>query len=326
MSARVWRRGDLVGVGEAMLELAPVKDGLYAPGFAGDTLNTMWYLKRLLGDRERVGYLTRVGRDSLSQQFLDFLRDAGLDASRISRDADRTLGLYLIRLEGAERHFAYWRGQSAARRMADDLDALGEALGGAALIHVSGVTLAVIEAAGRRHLFAQLRKARAAGALVSFDPNVRARLWPDEVEMRAAMKEMYSGCDLALPSFDDEARLWGDASPEATAQRIAALGVEEIIVKNGAASALVRTSQTQVHVSAREASDVRDTTGAGDGFNAGYLAARRRDASPAEACVFAHGLAAEIIRHPGALTPPDALKSLRQDFEDLSRSEDFAHR
>jgi len=318
MSASVWTQGDLVGIGEVMLEMAPVGDGLYAPGFAGDTLNTIWYLKRLLGNRERVGYVSRIGQDSLCEQLLDFLRDADIDTARISRDPERTLGLYLIRLEGAERHFSYWRGQSAARRMADDPDVLAQALRGAALIHVSGITLAIIEAAGRRHLLAELAKARAAGALVSFDPNVRRRLWPDEAELRAAMMEMFETCDIALPSFDDEAGLWGDASPEATVERIAALGVEEIVVKNGAAPALVRAAGTLRYVPASAISDVRDTTGAGDAFNAGYLAARRRQASPAQACAFAHGLAAEVVRHPGALTPPGALTVIQQRFADFS--------
>jgi len=313
-------QGDLVGIGEAMLELAPVKDGLYAPGFAGDTLNTIWYLKRLLGDRERVGYVTRIGGDGLSKQFLDFLRDSGIDASRISRDEERTLGLYLIRLDGAERHFSYWRGQSAARRMADDPAALAEALRGAASIHVSGISLAVIEATGRRHLFDELARARADGALVSFDPNVRRRLWPDEAELRAAMIEMFSGCDIALPSFDDEAGLWGDETPEATVQRIAALGATEIVVKNGAAPALVRAAGAQVPVNACTISDARDTTGAGDAFNAGYLAARRRNVSPDVACAFAHELAAEVVRHPGALAPAEALPAIQQRFAELSRA------
>jgi 2-dehydro-3-deoxygluconokinase len=318
MSSVIQRQGDLVGIGEAMLEMAPVGDGLYALGFAGDTLNTVWYLKRLLGRRDRVGYVTRVGEDSLSEQFLNFLREAGIDATRISRDAERTLGLYLIRLEGVERRFSYWRAQSAARRLADDPDGLAKTLRGAASIHVSGITLAVVETKGRRHLFAELAKARATGTLVSFDPNVRRRLWPDEAEMCAAMREMFALCDIALPSFDDEAGLWGDATPEATVERIAAISVEEIVVKNGAAPALVWAAGKLASVAAGEIPDVRDTTGAGDSFNAGYLAARRRHLSPPEACAFAHTLAAEVVRHPGALAPPNALTAIQQAFEALS--------
>ena len=109
----------------------------------------------------------------------------------------------------------------------------------AALIHVSGITLAIIEAKGRRNLLAALAKARAGGAIVSFDPNLRRKLWPDEATLRAAMIEMFETCDIALPSFDDERALWGDADPKASAARFAALGVGEIVVKNGAGPAYV---------------------------------------------------------------------------------------
>jgi 2-dehydro-3-deoxygluconokinase len=305
-----WRAGSLMGVGEAMVELAPVAGGLYAQGFAGDTLNTCWYLKRLFGDARKVGYLTRVGDDPLSDRLVAFLATSGIEIDAVSRDPERTLGLYLIHLEGAERRFSYWRDQAAARRLADDPSRLEEALREAALIHVSGVTLAIIEARGRRNLLAALGEARARGAKVSFDPNVRRRLWPDEATLRAALEDMFAACDIALPSFDDEAGVWGDASPAASVARIAALGVTEIVVKNGAGAALVYADGERASVPAREASDARDTTGAGDAFNAGYLAARLAGRGAADACAFAHRLAAEVVRHPGALAPAAAIAPL----------------
>jgi 2-dehydro-3-deoxygluconokinase len=309
-----WREGSLIGIGEAMVELAPVADGLYAQGFAGDTLNTCWYLKRILGDERGVTYLTRVGEDALSSRLVELLDKSGIDASAVSRDPDRTLGLYLISLEGAERRFSYWRDQSAARRLADDPTRLEEALRDAALIHVSGITLAIIGAEGRRNLLAALAKARARGVRVSFDPNVRRRLWPDDTTLRAALKEMFSGCDIALPSFDDEVAVWGDASPHASVARIAALGVEEIVVKNGAGPALVFADGAEALAPACETSDARDTTGAGDSFNAGYLAARIAGLSAIEACEFGHQLAAEVVRHPGALAPPAAIEPIRLEL------------
>jgi 2-dehydro-3-deoxygluconokinase len=309
-----WREGSLIGIGEAMVELAPVADGLYAQGFAGDTLNTCWYLKRILGDERRVTYLTRVGEDALSNRLVELLDESGIDASAVSRDPERTLGLYLISLEGAERRFSYWRDQSAARRLADDPVRLEEALRDAALIHVSGITLAIIEAKGRRNLMAALANARTRGVRVSFDPNVRRRLWPDDEILRAAVTEMFSSCDIALPSFDDEVAVWGDASPHASAARIAALGAEEIVVKNGAGPALVFADAVEALAPARETSDARDTTGAGDSFNAGYLAARIAGLSAIEACEFGHQLAAEVVRHPGALAPPAAIEPIRLEL------------
>ena len=309
-----WREGSLIGVGEAMVELAPVSEGLYAQGFAGDTLNTCWYLKRLVGDLRRVRYLTRVGEDALSGRLVELLVKSGIDATVVSRDPERTLGLYLISLEGAERRFSYWRDQSAARRLADDPASLDAAFRDAALIHVSGITLAIVEAKGRQNLLAALTDARARGARVSFDPNVRRRLWPDQATLRAALTDMFSACDIALPSFDDEAAVWGDADPVTSVARVAALGVEEIVVKNGAGPAFIFADGVESLSPARAVSDARDTTGAGDSFNAGYLAARIAGLSAIASCEFAHELAAEVVRHPGALAPPAAIEPLQREL------------
>ncbi len=314
-----FRNGPLIGIGEAMVELAPVEGGLYAQGFAGDTLNTCWYLQHLVGDVRQVSYFTRIGEDALSDSFLNFLGKSGLDAGAVSRDPERTLGLYLISLEGAERRFSYWRDQSAARRLADDAGRLDEVLSGAALIHVSGITLAIVEANGRKNLLAALAKAREGGAIVSFDPNLRRGLWPDEATLGSAMIDMLKACDIALPSFDDEHALWGDADPKASATRIAMFGVLEIVVKNGAGSAYALADGSSSNVPAEKSGDARDTTGAGDAFNAGYLAARLSGLGAAKACGFAHQLAAEVVRHPGALAPVAAIEPFRDELRRRAR-------
>jgi 2-dehydro-3-deoxygluconokinase len=309
--ARRWSGGRILGVGEAMVEFAPVADDLYRRGFAGDTLNTCWHMAQLLGDRAKVGYFTRVGTDALSDELVEFVAANAMDASMIARDRERALGLYVISLAGAERSFAYWRETSAARRLADDVEALRASLNGCALIHVSGITLAVVGGAGRRNLFRALAEARAAGAVVSFDPNVRLRLWPDVAELKTATREMLEGADIALPSFDDEALLWGDADPGGTVARIAEHGVDEIVVKNGAADVALQLGDIRWRASTPPQTRICDTTGAGDSFNAGYLAARFVGMEPLDACTVAQGVAGEVIRCFGALAPPQALSDYR---------------
>jgi 2-dehydro-3-deoxygluconokinase len=308
---RAWRSRRVLGVGEAMVEFAPVGEGLYRRGFAGDTLNTCWHMAHLLGQRAEVGYFTRVGEDAFSHQLIAFLAESGVDGASISRDPKHSLGLYVISLDGAERSFSYWRENSAARRLADDPDTLAAAFSGAALIHVSGITLAVIGAHGRDTLFQALAEARAQGAVVSFDPNVRLALWPDLDTLRAATRAMLTTTDIALPSFDDEALVWGDREPEAALARIVTNGVAEIVVKNGPGEVFFQADGEQGQASTPSNVEIRDTTGAGDAFNAGYLSARFAGLSPRASIALGHSVATETLAVFGALAPPSSLERLR---------------
>jgi 2-dehydro-3-deoxygluconokinase len=101
--------------------------------------------------------------------------------------------------------------------------------------------------------------------------------------------------------------LWGDPSPEATIERMQAFGINEIVVKNGPNNALVCSGGQIDHVPVPEVVDPVDTTAAGDSFNAGYLAARLAGEGPVAAVTAAHRLAAEKVRHRGAIMPRNGM-------------------
>jgi 2-dehydro-3-deoxygluconokinase len=305
----------VVGIGEAMVEFAPVGENLYRRGFAGDTLNTCWHIARIVQDDGRVRYFTRVGTDAFSAKFLEFLAESRIGSDAIARDPARSMGLYVISLTGAERSFSYWRESSAARRLADDFDELLAAISGAGLIHISGITLAIIGEGGRRNLLKALEVARSRGSIVSYDPNVRPRLWPDPSKMQRALREALDVTDIALPSFDDEVKLWGDANPEETVTRLTALGVREIAVKNGSEEVALFSNGMLTRVPTPVVSNICDTTGAGDSFNAGYLAGRLVGMAPLQACSLGQGVAGETISYFGALAPEHALERFHQHIQ-----------
>ena len=292
----------IVCIGECMVEMAPLDSAAtYRMGFAGDTLNTAWYLARLLGDRAEVGYFTAVGTDSVSDQMLSFLGSAGIDTSSILRRADRTLGLYMIQLQNGERSFSYWRSNSAARTLAQSANDISTALRDAGIAYFSGITLAILPPEDRATLSHALENVRAAGGTVVFDPNLRPKLWADPQDMTQAIMDAARLSDIVLPSHEDEATWFGDQSPEDTARRYAQQGAGIVVVKNGPGEMVVRSGAGLSRHQPEQVSAVIDTTAAGDSFNAGFLASYIAGEPLDQAIAAGARLAARVVTYRGAL-------------------------
>ena len=290
-----------LSVGECMVELLDEGGGDYRQGFAGDTFNTAWYARRLLPPDWRVGFASAVGEDPLSDRMVRFMAAEGVETGAVRRLAGRTVGLYMVALDAGERRFAYWRGESAARRLAEDRDWLARVLAGCGVIYFSGITLAILPPGARSTLCKAIGTARADGALVAFDTNLRPALWPDAAAMREGAEMGAAVADLVLPSFDEEQAAFGDAMPEDTLDRYRALGARIVAVKNGADPLLLWDGAVLRKIGAERAGRVVDTTAAGDSFAAGMLAAMVQGATPEAAAQAGMALAARVIQGRGAL-------------------------
>ncbi|MSP50117.1 MAG: sugar kinase [Alphaproteobacteria bacterium] len=308
----------VASLGECMMELRHRGPTALDLAFGGDTLNTAVYLARL-GPAAglAVDYVTALGDDPYSEAMLAMWTGERIGTGLVARLPGRLPGLYAIRTDKkGERSFYYWRSAAAARDMLEG--ASGEkiltALASYAWIYLSGITLSILAAAPRARLMRALIEARKAGAKIVFDPNYRPRGWPDPAKARAAFTEILKLADLALPSFSDEKLLFGDPDPNATAMRMRDLGVAEVVVKNADEPCLVVTSGGETQVFGQLVPQPVDTTAAGDSFNAAYLASRIKGARPAEAAAAGHVLAAEVIRHPGAVIPKTAMPSAETVF------------
>jgi len=293
----------MVSVGECMIELSGGEGGQYRMGFAGDTLNCIWYARARLPADWTTDYVTALGDDNYSDEMRAFLKAHGIGTAHIQTIPGRRPGLYMIRQKDGDRHFTYWRETSAARMMAEDREALPKAFAGADLIYFSGITLAILTPRARGRLLKAIVGARNAGALVAFDPNARPALWRSREIMGSTHTVAASISDIVLPTFPDEKATFGDESAEATAARYLALGVREVAVKDGSEPAIIATADGRESVPATRGTMV-DATGAGDSFNGAYLAARLEGAEPVEAARAAHKVAGVVIGHRGALVDP----------------------
>jgi 2-dehydro-3-deoxygluconokinase len=294
-------------IGEVVIELMRRTDGMFALSCGGDVFNTAIYLARAGID---TAFGTALGDDVYSDSAIALAAAEGLSTNLVLRVPGRPPALCLIEPGTAGAPGALRWGEGAPARELFELPEwmrIAESLITARLIYFSGVTLSLYSNNGLGRLFAVLEVARQQGAKVAFDGNFRPRGWRGDLQRtRAAFLEALKRVDIALPTFDDEAVLWGDPSPEATVARLQAFGIGEIVVKNGPNSALVATGAAQEFVPVPEVLVPVDATAAGDGFNAGYLAARLAGSDPVQAAGAAHRLAGNVISHPGALMPRTA--------------------
>lgn len=291
-------------IGEATVELARGADGRFALASGGDAFNTAIYLARA---GQPAAFATALGDDPYSDAIVSLAQAEGIGIDLILRAAGRVPALTLIDRDkkGDKRRHA-WREAAPARELFElpNWGRVAEGLTAARLIYFSGITLSLYSNLGLGRFLAAVELARGNGARIAFDGNFRPREWNgDLTRTRTVFAEALKRVDIALPAYDDEAVLWGDPSPEATIERLQAFGVNEIVVKNGPNSALVASAGEREAVPVPDVVTPVDPTAAGDGFNAGYLAARLNGRGPAEAARAAHKLAGEVIRHRGAITP-----------------------
>jgi 2-dehydro-3-deoxygluconokinase len=298
------QKSHVVTIGEVLIELARGGDGRFALGYGGDTFNTAVYLARAGLD---VGFASALGDDPYSDAALAFAAAEGISLDLLLRVHGRLPGLTLIDVDAAAARRSHdWRKAAPARDLFElrDWNRVAEGLLKANLIYFSGITLSLYSNTGLGRFLAAVEMARKNGAKIAFDGNFRPRGWKgDLIRTRAVFMEALKRVDIAMPTYDDEAVLWGDPSPEATVERLQAFGIGEIVVKNGPNSALVLSGGSSEFIPVPEVVVPIDTLAAGDSFNAAYIAARLSGSGPQVAAAAAHRLAGQVIRHPGAIMP-----------------------
>lgn len=299
-------RKRIVLIGEGMLELARPKfasgDEDWRLGYGGDTLNTAIHLARAGHD---VAYFSAIGSDQISAGLIADWATEGLDTSLVQIHPSRTTGLYAINTDrSGERSFTYWRETSAAREMfaLPSSAAAAEKASEADLVCFSLISLAILPQAVRDALLSLVQAVRARGGKVAFDGNYRPRLWASAVEAREARDAAIACADIGLPTLEDEQLLSAETDPDSVARHWARLGCTETIVKLGSRGCRLPDGTI---LPPPAVLDPVDTSGAGDAFNGGYLAARMQGATIADAARRGHELAGWCVMRSGAIPSRD---------------------
>lgn len=224
-----------------------------------------------------VGWLSRVGADSFGEFIHRALKAEGIDDRYIHIDEQHPTGLvFKERTQGgADPRVEYLRRGSAASHLAIE-DAKAVDLQSLTHLHATGITPALSDSACQlsRHL---MKQARAHGASISFDPNLRPSLWPSENSMRTTLNELAGLADWVLPGLSEGQQLTGQKTPHDVAGYYLDQGASAVIIKLGAEGSYYRGTldgkEESFTIAGCHVAEVVDTVGAGDGFAVGVISA-----------------------------------------------------
>lgn len=290
---------DIVSLGEPLVEFNQARaddPASYLQGFGGDTSNMAIAAARL---GARVGYATRLGGDAFARMFMDLWSREGVDTSGVTFDPEAPTGVYFVTHGASGHEFSYLRAGSAASRMRPE-DLPQALLASARLVHASGISQA-ISASACDAVFAAFDVARANGAIVSYDPNIRRKLWP-LARAKAIVLATVAMSTWCLPSEDDASILFGDASPDAVVDALHRAGARGVVLKRGARGCIVSDGSRRETIAAHTVASV-DATGAGDCFDGAFAARLIAGDDALAAARYANVAAALATAGFGAVAP-----------------------
>lgn len=293
---------DVITAGEPMALFAAQQPGpletvaSFARATAGAELNVAIGLARL---GLRVGYISRLGKDSFGRHIAETLDREGVDRTHVALDADHPTGFMLKSRsdDGSDPQIEYFRRGSAASRLGVN-DNPRHYCASSRHLHLTGIFVAVSPTT-REFVFDLVADARSAGRTVSFDPNLRPSLWRSQGEMVDTMDRLAASSDWVLPGLEEGRLLTGRDSPREIADFYLEHGARGVVIKLGPAGAYFATPNESGQVAGFAVERVVDTVGAGDGFAVGVISALLEGMDIATATARGNAIGARVVRFPG---------------------------
>ncbi|MFN8483328.1 MAG: PfkB family carbohydrate kinase [Anaerolineae bacterium] len=295
--------------GELLIDFVPTVSGvdlIEAPAFkkaaGGGVANVSVGLARL---GVSSGFMGQVGDDPFGHFLAQTLAEAGVDTATLCFSAEaRTMLAFVALKADGERDFIFYRNPSAdmlyrPEQVAQDY------VRDATLLHVSSIS--TISEPARAATMLAIETARAAGRLVSFDPNLRLNLWPSADAARAGILRLWPLAHIIKAGDEELHFLTGEADYHKAAERLWHPELKILLVTHGREGSTYITPTFSGSVPGFPVPSV-DTTGAGDGFMAAALKGllERADAyadpsAMAEICRFANAVGAITTLERGGI-------------------------
>ncbi len=292
-------RFDIVSLGEAMIEFNQARADSpcdYLQGFGGDTSNMAISAARL---GARVAYVTRVGADPFGRMLTALWQAEGLALDGVAVDPEAPTGVYFVTHDQDGHAFSYLRRGSAASAMRAATLPLA-VLREARVLHLSGISQAISTSACDA-CFAAIDTACDAGARLSYDPNLRLKLWP-LARARALILATIARADWITPSLDDARLLFEHDDPDAILDACHRAGAPLVVLKCGRDGCTVSDGKRRERVAGHAVAAV-DATGAGDCFDGAFAVRLIAGDDAFMAARFANAAAALATTGFGAVAP-----------------------
>jgi 2-dehydro-3-deoxygluconokinase len=263
---------ELITFGETMVLFNPDSTGSlryvhsFSKSIGGAESNVAIALARL---GHEVGWFSRLGDDEFGQYIKSVIRGEGVDVSKVIEDKERNTGLlFKERFAHTDPNIYYYRKNSAASNLKpEDLDY--EYIKQAKILHITGITLALSQTA-RETVCKAVEIANQNEVLVSFDPNIRLKLWDIE-KARPILLDIVKKADIIFPGISEGKILLGTDNPKKIAKKFLDMGCSIAAVKLGKEGCYVYDKNEEPFVKGYVVEKFEDTVGAGDGFAAGFL-------------------------------------------------------
>ncbi|WP_456276456.1 sugar kinase [Bacillus sp. AK128] len=272
---------DVLTIGESMILFQSITEGslthspLFMKSLAGAESNVAIGLSRL---GKKVRWISQLGADPFGDMVVSTLAGEGVDVSFVTRDSHYPTAVYFKEVKGYgdPNVFYYRRGSAASQLRVDCINPSW--FEGVRHLHVTGITPA-LGPNTKEFMLEVMKVARSNGLTISFDPNLRRKLWSEE-EARNVLLSMIPLCDIFLPGVEEAEFLLGPNTHEGYGEQFLQMGPKIIALKLGDEGSIGFTKENTYTANPYTVKQVIDTVGAGDAFAAGFLSVLLDEVDP----------------------------------------------
>lgn len=265
---------DVITIGDAMIAMCPIEKGpiIFSDTFkrkvGGAELNVAMGCARL---GIKSGWISRLGNDDFGKYILKTARGEGIDTSEVKLVDEYPTSVYFreVLSDGSSRSFYYREKSPTSTMRCEDLNE--DYFKQAKVLHITGVFPSIAKN-NQDIILEAVKLAKRNNLTVSFDPNIRLKMWTKE-EAKAYIEKILPNVDILLVGDEEIEILLGETSIEDAIKTFHNYGIGKVIVKKGAKGSIGSDSENIHYIDAIKPKALVDTVGAGDGFAAGFLTA-----------------------------------------------------